>query len=155
MISCNVRFDESNVLNKAPIHLVLATISSTSKRDSLQQSNPILVEQPLLPSNILSTSSTSHESSHLPTPPTIKEPNYPQVMDLPDSPLAENQASLTKPTRSTYTRQPSVKLKDSYTYSIEPTIIEQLFSPSIEYIQLFEPVEINCFWGVAEEPLEP
>ena len=52
-------------------------------------------------------------------------------------------------------RNPSVKLKDSYTYLVEPTISKQVAAPPVEYIQLFEPVENSCFFGIIEDPSEP
>ena len=58
-------------------------------------------------------------------------------------------------TRPTRIRNPSVKLKDSYTYSVEPTISKQVVAPPVEYIQLFEPVENSCFFGIIEDPSEP
>lgn len=52
-------------------------------------------------------------------------------------------------------RQPLVRLKDSYTYSIEPTTTTQIFPSSPEIIELIEPIEINCFFGVIDEPSDP
>jgi len=56
--------------------------------------------------------------------------------------------------QSLHVRRPLVKLKDSYTYSIEPSTIEQLFPPSIDYIKLIEPIETSCLFGIIEEPSE-
>ena len=165
IISRNVRFDDSSVLNSTQIQPPLSTIPVVTGTNSLQPSNFNLTDQPIdasmptppsplsqIPQNLPNIESTNYQNSatQSTSSTTQSNPCHPSN-NIPLDHLPAPEIN----TRPTSVRQPSVKLKDSYIYSVKSKGSNHPVATPVELIQLFEPIENSCFFGIIEEPSKP
>lgn len=149
-MSRDVRFDETNIVgSKSIVPLPLPIAITIAQPHQQVESSLLFLDTSIMPQVSLTDDlpvnssypilDTLVEKSSLAEEPHVEEPLQVPVLRLPSARI----------------RQPSSKLKDAYSYLVEPTTLEYIFPPSPEHIQLNDPIEINYFFGALDEPFEP
>lgn len=166
VVTRNVRFDESSVFEKT-------TVLNHESPSVCLPTVPLAAENILMPSPI-------RQSILEPQQPNFEPIDRPEVIE----PVDRETEKISEPTvpttscsqadsphplntpqdlpeikiRPTRTRQPSVRLRDSVTYSCDrvSTFLNSTSpQPTIDFIEFHKPVELDCFFGVVEEPADP